>query len=173
MLLLIIAAFIIWLLLIPKKIVLRARARAYCVRIKIGLSLLFDLIRIDRRVMIYLRKGRGITVKIGRKKERPIKKRNIKPKLSPGIIRKADVRSLRVKGKLGIKGYPCETVLLTGVLRTLASIAAALTDPEEASVGIEPEFAYGAFDVDIEGILKVIPGRLIIEMIKMKKKNKV
>lgn len=165
-------AFLAVFLLCPHKVRFQIRARSYCVRITIVVYILFGSVRIHRKITVFFRKGKGISIRAGRKKEKPLKRGKKAPKGAFGLIKSAKIESIEITGKAGIYQYPYETVLLAGSLRVLASAFAAYLDPKEAFVSVCPEFRYGAFDLKAEGILKVTAGKLMIEALKIKKENK-
>lgn len=133
-------------------------------------KLFFGLLPVTVRMSAVLRYGTGIAVfsPTGKMKTASAKKR--KKRKFP--IKAVRFLSINASGAVGINDAPDKSVLSAGALAQLVTAAALLVNGVRPEVFIEPYFDRSAFALNVEGILEAVPGKIIIEAIKLEKENR-
>lgn len=158
------------LMLLPKKLKAVLRIRSSGLTAKITFYALFRIIKIELPVSAVFRYPYGFVLFVGGKRYRVIERLRKRP--LPALGGPVKLKKLSVLGRAGIKGSPDKSVLLAGAIGSALSCVWCLFSDIKPNVCIEPELEGTAFFLNIEGILEIDPGKLMIETIKLGRRKK-
>lgn len=160
---------LILILTVPVKTGISIRIRPRGIYARIVPRLLFGMLPVTLKMDVFLRYPDGLMLRTpsGRIKPLPPRKKPI-GKIDPGIFAAG---SITVSGTVGIRNAPDKSAEAAGALGILASAAVPALLGIKPDVLIEPCFSHSVFALNVEGIVKAKPGKIIIETIKRKRRG--
>lgn len=121
------------------------------------------------RLRLFISLDKGLLISLNGKP--PKKPKSGKRRKSRRIINLVKPLSIKADGRIGIEGAPDMSVILSGTILLVLIEAATAIFRIKPEVRVKPDFGKTVFDLKVEGIFLVNPGRLIIEILKSKRRQ--
>ena len=162
--------FLIYLLCVPRRIEVKAMIRSSMIMVRAEIGFLFGLVGIPFNVSAEYRPSYGIVLFIGKRKHKTAGEQ--KPKNRTGLIKYIRIKQIDVNCSVGIRDDPAVSVMLSGIVKTILTQTLLLLTGKDQQVCVFPCFTRSAFSINVHGIAFVVPVKIILEEIKLKRRNK-
>lgn len=161
-------AAVLLFILLPKRTFFDLRIRKTGVYLLLVPRILFGLVPIPLRMKAVYLNPYGFVLFSNASKPAVIGEK--KPKLKIPIFKVIRIKSILVTGRVGFSEYPDLSAIFAGAVSIIIMQAAAFLFQIKPSVCIDPDFNGSSFAVNVRGIANVIPGKLVLEAIKSKRR---
>ena len=140
----------------------------------LSLMLLFGLLPIRFFAAVTLDIPGGISVSVNGRPPKPLSELKKRGKNMPlaavrGALR---VKSLDFSGRAGVADMPDKSVLIAGGLNSLCTQISLAFSERPRRADIAPSFDEAGLALNVEGILSVNPGKLLLGIIKNRRRRK-
>ncbi|MBO4562513.1 MAG: hypothetical protein J5772_02755 [Clostridia bacterium] len=154
---------------VPKRIDFSLGIRGVGADLRATLYLLFGALPISFELSMRFSLKEGFVLYFGGKRRKLPKSNGTKGRTA--LLKAVKLKRISASGKVGIKDAPDKSALVSGALTAVISCAAAALTESRQEISITPSFERPAFSIDLDGILYLNAGKLIIEEIKLRRKK--
>lgn len=159
-----------WLFLIPKKTDVLINAGLVRAKAVFAVSLIFGLVKLKIRFSVFYENGTGFVIERNGKNRKKLAPK--KGRKAPRIFKALTAKSIEVSGFTGVEGRPDISVFAAGGLTVLFDMAVPAVFKIPPKTDIRPHFEGNRFKISLSGIMSLNMGKLIIEILKSKRRNK-